>query len=306
MRVDSRDVTLAAVGDINLGDGVRAVMRRLGLGYPWTAVGPLLRAADIAFGNLECAVSTRGHAVFHMFNFRGSPDALRVAHRMAGLDVVNLANNHTADYGTKALLDTISYVRAFGMLPVGAGRNAQDASRPRVIRRLGLRVAFVGFSDIPPFSFGAGRDSPGTQLASESAVRRGVRAARRQGDVVVATFHWGIEGQSAPNRRQLRLAHTALDAGADVVIGGHPHMLQPILRAGRRLVAYSLGNFVFPPGVGHFVSRIDPGETARTGILELSLGASGVRDARFVPAVIQNMMPRPLPPAPGTPRPPGG
>jgi poly-gamma-glutamate capsule biosynthesis protein CapA/YwtB (metallophosphatase superfamily) len=278
-----RHVTLAAVGDINLGDGPRAVMRFRGVRYPWQKVAPTLRRADVAFGNLECAVSRRGHAVPKMYNFRGRPRALRAAARFAGLDVANLANNHAGDYGRRALMDTIRHSRRFGITPVGAGRNLKAARRPRVITRLGLRIGFVGFSDILPLSFAATRDRPGTAFASTRAIRRGVRRARRRAHVVVATFHWGVERSHHPTARQRLFARTALRAGATAVIGAHPHVLQPRRRRGRRLVAYSLGNFIWAAG--------SPA-TASTGILRLSLSAHGVESSRFLRAQIVAAQPR--------------
>jgi poly-gamma-glutamate synthesis protein (capsule biosynthesis protein) len=280
--VRSRHVVLDAVGDINLGDGPASVMRRRGLRFPWTGVARELRSADVAFGNLECAVSTGGRPVPKQFNFRGRPAALREAARYAGLDVLNLANNHVGDYGRGALLDTLRYVRRFGMTGVGAGRNLTAARRPRVVERLGLRIAFVGFSDILPASFAAGPGRPGTVFATHERIREDVRRAARGADVVVATFHWGVERARRPDGRQRAFARTALLAGADAVIGAHPHVLQPIERRGRRLVAYSLGNFVFSAG--------SPGTTS-TGILKLRLSARGVEGMRFLRARIANTRP---------------
>lgn len=281
--VRSRDVTLAAVGDVNLGDGPGAAIALNGPGYPWTSVGPTLRAQDIAFANLECSVSSRGAPVPKTFTFRGSPNALRVATRKAGFDVFNLANNHAADYGTTALLDTVGYVRRFGAKAVGAGGSLASASEPRVVERLGLRVAFVGFSDILPAEFFAGPTRAGTQPATPELIRAGVRRARKRADVVIATFHWGIERDLRENARQRGFAATALAAGASAVIGAHPHVLQPIRTNGRSLVAYSLGNFVF--------GASSPA-TASTGILKLRLSARGVEGSRLLPARIEGTQPR--------------
>lgn len=278
-----RHVTLAAVGDINLGDGPRAVMRSRGVRYPWRDVAPTLRRADLAFGNLECAVSRRGRPVPKQYNFRGGPSALRATARFAGLDVLNLANNHTVDYGRRALLDTIRFTRGFGMTPVGAGRNVAAARRPRVVRRLGLRIAFVGFSDRLPLSFFATATRPGTSFASVPLIRRGVRRARRRADVVVATFHWGDELARHPTARQRLFARTAMRAGATAVIGAHPHVLQPRVRRGRRITAYSMGNFVFSTGRG---------ATSRTGILMLRLSGRGVESSRLRRATIVGTQPR--------------
>jgi poly-gamma-glutamate synthesis protein (capsule biosynthesis protein) len=278
-----RHVTLAAVGDINLGDGPRAVMRYRGVRYPWRGVAPTLRRADVAFGNLECAVSRRGRPVPKTYNFRGKPKALRAAARFAGLDVVNLANNHAGDYGRTALRDTLRFSRRFGIRPVGAGRDLAAARRPRVLTRLGLRIGFVGFSDILPLSFAATPGRAGTAFASPRAIRRGVRRARRRSDVVVATFHWGVERSHTPTARQRWFARIALRAGATAVVGAHPHVLQPRRRRGRRIVAYSLGNFIWTAGSG---------ATASTGILRLRLSTRGVEHSRFLRARIVAAQPR--------------
>jgi poly-gamma-glutamate synthesis protein (capsule biosynthesis protein) len=280
--VRTRAVTLAAVGDINLGNGVADVIAARGPKFPWSSVAPTLRGADVAFGNLECAVSNRGHKVPKEFNFRGSPRSLKVMRTYAGVDVLNLANNHAGDYGPTALLDTLAYVRRFGMKSVGAGRNSAAAHKPRAVERFGLRIAFVGFSDINPASFGAGPSSPGTAFASHAAIRAGVRRARKQAPIVVATFHWGVERSHSPDGRQRGFAGAALGAGADAVIGAHPHVLQPIERRGRKLVAYSLGNFVF--------AAHSPG-TSSTGILKLRLSARGIEGTRFLRARIDGVRP---------------
>jgi poly-gamma-glutamate synthesis protein (capsule biosynthesis protein) len=284
VRVRSRDVTLASVGDVNLGDLPGAYISRLGVRYPWTSVAPVLRRADVAFGNLECAISTRGFPVPKQFNFRGAPASLRAMATFAGLDVLNLANNHVGDYGTTAMLDTIRFTRRYGMAAVGAGGSLASASEPRVVEQLGLRIAFVGFSDILPASFFAGPGRPGTQQATTENIRASVSRAKRRADVVIATFHWGVERATVEDARQRAFATEALAAGATAVIGAHPHVLQPIRKVGaRRLVAYSLGNFVFGAG--------SPGTTS-TGILELKLSTRGVERSRFRRAVIQATRPR--------------
>jgi poly-gamma-glutamate synthesis protein (capsule biosynthesis protein) len=279
-----RPVLLAAVGDINLGDGPGALIDAFGPRYPWTGTARALRAADVAFGNLECAVSTRGAPVPKRYNFRGKPAALRAMATYAGFDVLNLANNHAGDYGVPALLDTVKLTRRFGMRAVGAGGSLAAAARPRTVTRLGLKIAFVGFSNILPAGFYAGPKSAGTQPATPQLIAAGVRRASRRADVVVATFHWGVERASREDARQRAFARTALAAGADAVIGAHPHVLQPIRRAGaRKLVAYSLGNFVF---------GASSSATARTGMLRLALSARGVEGHRLAPAVIEAARPR--------------
>ena len=176
-----------------------------GATWPWSGVAPILRRADVAFGNLECAVSYRGAPIPKEYNFRGSPRALRKIVRYTGIDAFNLANNHTGDFGTAALLDTLRHVRATGARAVGAGRNLAEAQRPRFVRRLGLRIAFVGFSDINPASFVAGPAKPGTAFASPAAIRSGVRAARRSGGRRRRHLPLGRRARALPRRPPARL-----------------------------------------------------------------------------------------------------
>jgi len=271
--VRARAVRLDAVGDVNLGDGPGEAIARHGPRYPWRFAGPILKRADLAVANLECAVSRRGSPQPKRFVFRGTARALLAAREAGGLDAVSLANNHSGDYGKTALLDTLRNARRAGLRTFGAGRTAAAAGRSRIVTRLGLRIGLVGFSDINPPGFVAGSHSPGSAAASESAVGRAVHRARRAGaQVVVVYFHWGIEGQFTSTARQRQLARAAIGAGAQVVLGAHPHVLEPVVRHGRGVVAYSLGNFVFTP--------VRPG-SGRTGILHVDLTRRGVAGVRL-------------------------
>jgi poly-gamma-glutamate capsule biosynthesis protein CapA/YwtB (metallophosphatase superfamily) len=267
-----RTLRLASVGDVNLGDVPGEAIAVNGPRYPWESAGAALREADIAFGNLECAVSDRGMPFPKRYNFRATPAALTGLRRHSGIDVLNLANNHVGDFGPGAMLDTVRAVRRLGMEAVGAGRDLRSALAPQVVERLGLRIAFVGFSNILPLEFAADAERPGVAWATPEAVDGAVRAARRRADVVVATFHWGIEKATFETAEQQQLAQVAARAGANLVIGAHPHVLQPLRRAGAALVAYSLGNFVF---------AAQSSDTASTGILETELTAEGVSAARW-------------------------
>ena len=197
--------------------------------------------------------------------------------------MLNLANNHSGDYGRAAFLDTLRFTRSFGMTPVGGGVNRRRALRARVVTRHGLRIAFVGFSDRLPLSFYATSSRPGIAFASTGNIRHAVRRAKRRADVVVATFHWGDELHHTANARQRLFARAALRAGAQAVIGAHPHVLQPRHRRGRRIVAYSLGNFVFSTGGG---------ATSQTGILRLRLSGRGVEGMRLLRGRIVAAQPR--------------
>jgi poly-gamma-glutamate synthesis protein (capsule biosynthesis protein) len=278
-----RPLLLDAVGDVTFGEQVGPAVAAYGGGYPWTGVAGTLRAADVTVGNLETSVSTRGVAATKEYTFRGPPIALPAMARIAGFDVLTLANNHTNDYGAAALLDTIRYVRAAGIKTIGAGANETLAGRPAVVRAGGLRIAFLGFSDINPAGFSASATAPGTARADPEAIDRAVRAARQHADLVVCFMHWGVELHGEPDSRQAQLASACLGAGAQIVLGAHPHVLGPIGRpTARTLVAWTLGNFVFP----------STGVTARTGVLQVRVDARGVRGYRLLPAEIDGFRPR--------------
>jgi poly-gamma-glutamate capsule biosynthesis protein CapA/YwtB (metallophosphatase superfamily) len=279
-----RPVRVAAGGDVTLGDGVATAIRQYGPRWPWRSVAPVLRAADIAVVNLETCVSTRGRPwPGKEFTFRGTPRALRATARFAGVDVGSLANNHSLDYGRVAFADTLGYAQRYGIRTVGGGASLAKARRPAVLGRGGLRIAFLGFSDVRPPGFDAGPGRSGATPAFPRYVRADVRKAAERADVVVVYFHWGIELDRTPTARQRFLARVALRSGASVVLGAHPHVLQPRERRGRKFVAWSLGNFVFDWN--------SPG-TNRTGILRLGLGAAGVVSSRFLPARINWVQPR--------------
>jgi len=169
-------------------------------------------------------------------------------------------------------VDTVRSVERLGMRAVGAGPDFERAVRPQIVERLGLKVAFVGFSAIAPGEFAAAEGRPGTAWANPPAIAAAVHRARAQADVVVATFHWGVEKAPVESAEQRQLAAAAAGAGAQLVIGAHPHVLQPVRREGSSLVAYSLGNFVFGASA--------PGTTS-TGVLELDLTAEGTSGARW-------------------------
>jgi poly-gamma-glutamate synthesis protein (capsule biosynthesis protein) len=279
-----RPLLIDAVGDITFGEQVGTAIGQYGGAYPWTYVARTLRAADITIGNLETSVSRRGTpAADKQYRFRGDPNAVKPLATVAGFDVLTLANNHTVDYGRDALLDTVDSVRAAGIQPIGAGSDDRRARRPAIVEAGGLRVAFLGYSDVNPLGFPAGAGTPGTARADAAAIAADVRSALRRSDIAVCYFHWGTELHAAPDARQQTFADDCLRAGAKVVLGAHPHVLGPVTRPSpSTLVAWSLGNFVFPSS----------GITAATAILRVQLDGRGVHGYQLLPVRIDGFRPR--------------
>ena len=247
---------------------------------PFALLDPSLDAADFASVNVEMAISNRGLPVDKQFVFRAS---LSAAARIAagGVDVANLANNHARDYGSDALVDTVEWLEAAGVVTVGAGENLEEAHRHRVlVTEGGVKVAFVGASLIVPAGFGARSASAGiasAHLSERARVLDSVRAASVEADAVIVNVHWGIERDTCPSEQQELLARELLAAGADVVIGHHPHVLQPVEFVDGKLVAYSLGNFVWHP------RDEQPGET---GVLQVDFDGGEITDWSFHPHLL--------------------
>jgi len=167
--------------------------------------------------------------------------------KQAGIEAVTLANNHAHDFGRQAMLDTLDHVRAAKITAVGAGRNADEAYRPAFMAVGKQRVALLGASHVLPNNSWVARDNrPGIASVYDSArVLKEIRQARTKADLVVVYFHWGKEKMTRPVPHQRELAKECIDAGADLVIGSHPHVLEGFEYYKGRLIVYSLGNFVF-------------------------------------------------------------
>lgn len=280
--------TLALAGDVMLDRGAGWRIANGGAAEIFAGVREQLAAADIAAVNLECALSDLGSPQDKGYTFRAHPDAI-AALTSAGIDVVTLANNHALDFGPDALLDTAARCRAAGIATVGAGGDQTAAHTPVVFERGGLRLAFLGYVDAPAersFSratWSAGPARPGVAWLDLDEMRAEVAAAKASADHVIVMFHFGFEFQTEPSAAQVEQAQAAIDAGATVVAGHHPHVLQRVEEYGGGLIAYSLGNFVF--------DGFDP-PANDSAILHVELGAAGVQSYDLAPVKVVDGLPR--------------
>ncbi len=261
----AQEVVVAATGDVMLARRVGRLVREDGPAAPFRFAGPLFAGADLVFGNLECALSAESVLDGGRFRFRADPACAR-ALADAGFHAMSLANNHALDCGQAGLRDTQEALRQAGVAACGEERV--------VLRAKGLTVGILAFSDFPG-PIGAER------------LRRSVSAAHQGVDALVVSVHWGVEGCFEPTPRQRRLALAVVEAGADLVVGHHPHVLQPIeaFRVGdrRALVAYSLGNFVF--------------DARGTGaVLRCRIGRRGVIGFEAIPVDLRRGVPTPAGP----------
>ncbi|WJH37584.1 CapA family protein [Paenibacillus sp. CC-CFT747] len=209
----------------------------------------------------------------------------------AGFDLVNLANNHILDYGQDALLDTFDNLKKNGIPYVGAGHNSQEAFEPVILDKKGMRIAFLGFSRVvPDNSWKASPNHPGVADTYNYTVPvESIRKAREKADLVVVIAHWGVERQSQAEAYQRDLAHRYIEAGADLIIGGHPHVLQGFEKYKGKWIAYSLGNFIFTTNTVK--------ETLDSMILEASCSKDRQCSLKALPIFTQWAKPVPMQPA---------
>jgi poly-gamma-glutamate synthesis protein (capsule biosynthesis protein) len=239
------EITIAAVGDLMLGGRTEPFLNQYGSDYPFHDVMPVLRQADVVAGNLESSISLRGAAVENKkFTLRAGPIAA-LALKSAGMRVVTLANNHSMDFGPLALQDTLATLAENSILYTGAGMDLDDARSPAILKIKGKTLAFLSYSLTFPLEFFASAKRPGTAPGYADFVKADIEKVRPLADLVVVSFHWGAELMTAAKDYQIELGHQAIDWGADLVLGHHPHVLQEIEVYKGRLIAYSLGNFVF-------------------------------------------------------------
>jgi poly-gamma-glutamate synthesis protein (capsule biosynthesis protein) len=240
------EIRISAVGDIMLDGTARPVLQENGYDYPFVHMLPVFKDAHVVIGNLEGPLTTRGTAERDKtYTFRSPPDKVSAALKNAGFGVVTLANNHTLDYGPEGLKQTLEALDAVGIHHVGAGMDLAAARRAAIVTLQGQRVAFLGYSVTLPDTFYAGARKAGTAFGHEAHIRADVKAVRLQADIVIVSFHWGQEGKTELREYQTRLGRVAIDAGAQAVLGHHPHILQAIEYYRGGVILYSLGNFTF-------------------------------------------------------------
>lgn len=278
--------TMTVVGDIMLGRRVGERAAEAGdPAYPLRLLRRRLDSADLTVGNLESTLSRAGAPTQGGDSFAADP---RVAAGLvdAGFDALGLANNHLGDFGPRALVETVDRLRAAGLATFGAGATSERAWRPAVVTRNGVRFGFLGFNAIGETPEAA-RGRPGAVSISMpprtgpldrrelDRFLRAVRRLHRAVDVVVVLPHWGTQYTNRPEPVQHMVARALVTAGADVVVGGHPHWVQGSELVDGRLVVHSLGNFVFDMD---FMTPTQEGL-----LLELVLWGDEVKGAEVVP-----------------------
>ncbi len=278
------EISLLFAGDISFADGYANMETLKGKGgeIAWAFdddTMEIMRSADIFMVNNEFTYSNRGTPTEDKaFTFRGHPEYVRYLSDM-GVDIVSLANNHTYDYGEVSLLDTLDTLEGADVPYVGAGRNIDEAIKPVYYIVNDVKIAFVSATQIErldnPDTKGATADSPGTfRCWNNDRIYEVIADAAANSDYVVAYIHWGTENEVNTDWAQDRMAPKLEEAGADLIIGDHPHILQKLDYINDTPVIYSLGNYWFNS------------KTLDTGLLEVTLDLDGhTNTVRFIPAI---------------------
>jgi poly-gamma-glutamate synthesis protein (capsule biosynthesis protein) len=264
-------------GDIMLARTVGQQMMATHGEFPFNYTGSFLRGFDLTVGNLECVVSTLGSPEPKQFTFEANPIGFQ---RLvdAGFRVVSVANNHSGDYGKAAFADMLQNLSQYAITPIGGGMTYAEAHSPifRVVR--GTTIGFLAYCEIGPDYFAATTTVPGHAWLEPNAMRADIAAARPMCDFLIVFTHWGIEYTTVETSHQQDMAHLAIDAGADLVVGCHPHVIQPNEIYRGKPIVYSLGNFVFD----YMTNPL----TSSCNVLTLSILGSKLLDWKLVHATI--------------------
>lgn len=240
-----QSVLLAAMGDVMLARTVPQHIPTRNSAWPWEKIAPLMAGADLRCCNLECAVASSGVAIPKRYSFRADPSLTREVLHAGKIDIVSLANNHTFDFGRSALTETMRKMKHNDIHTVGAGVGRPGALTPCRIIKNGLKLSFIAYTWWTPEGYLPSETGIDLATLDETTLVAELHKAKQQTDLLIVSFHWGTEYAPAPSAYQQRIAHLAIDAGADLILGHHPHVAQAMEIYHNRPIFYSLGNCIF-------------------------------------------------------------
>ena len=250
---------IVVVGDINLGRGVKIWVEKQEKRYiyPFEEIVGIFNQNDVVFGNLEepITASTKGLAGIDeggKYVLKNDPEAIEGI-KYAGFNLLSLANNHILDYYEQGLFDTMKILDENGIAYAGAGRNLEEARKPAVLEKKGLKIGMLAYTDMaevlykgnPPLRFLAGEDSSGVAPTKKDYIMEDIAKYKDIFDILIVSLHWGVEYSYEPTENQIGLAHEIIDSGADMIIGHHTHRCQGVEIYKGKPIFYSLGNFLF-------------------------------------------------------------
>jgi poly-gamma-glutamate synthesis protein (capsule biosynthesis protein) len=257
---DSGSIDIILVGDMVFDRGIEYMINREGNGdfkFPFLNIADELNKADIVFGNLEGPISDKGMKVGSIYSFRNDPKAIDGL-AYAGINVISLANNHAFDYSREALEDCLTRLSAAGISYAGAGFSEKEAFSPIIKEVAGTKIGFLAYTNLGPKTWRASGENPGIAWIDNELfdlTEQQIRNTKQDLDILIVSLHAGEEYQKAPTQFQIDFNEMAVNAGADVVVNHHPHIVQQSL--------YSVGNFIFDQGFSE--------ETMESKIIEIKI-----------------------------------
>jgi poly-gamma-glutamate capsule biosynthesis protein CapA/YwtB (metallophosphatase superfamily) len=241
---DTRPVTIAITGDVMLARSVNQRILQTSDRFPFNGVADALSGFDLTVGNLECVVSRLGSPQPKQYTFEADPRGFSRL-TSAGYSIMSVANNHSGDYGKTAFMDMLDHLPQHGITPLGGGANLAAAHKPVIRSVRSSTIGLLAYCQIEPNSFAATTSTPGHAWLDPARMAADIRATRPKVDFLVVFTHWGIEYHPSESAEQFAMAQVAIDAGADFVVGSHPHVIQPSSTYRGKPIVFSLGNFVF-------------------------------------------------------------
>ncbi len=271
-------------GDVMLGRLANMKIRDTSYAYPWGDLYPSMRAHDLNIINLETTLTTSNRAVPKKFNFKADPDRVKCLQE-AHIDIVNLANNHILDFGEEGLRETIRVLDEAGIMHAGAGLNIEEAKKPALIIKNGIRIAVIGMTDNER-AWKALSDKPGinfVEVGDFGEAKKQIVNLRNEVDFLIITIHWGPNMREFPTKSFINFAHELTDSGADILHGHSAHVFQGVEIRDRKLIMYDTGDFIDDYAVDNSL-RND-----YSLLFELELDKERARKLFLVPALIENM-----------------
>jgi len=282
---EKQPIKIILAGDIMLDRGVEYMIEEEGNGdfrFPFLKIADYLKRADIVFGNLEGVISDKGIKVGSIYSFRSDPKAIEGL-ISAGFNVLSVANNHAFDYSREALEDCLARLNKAGISFVGAGFTENEAYSPLIKEVDGVKIAFLAYADLGPEIWRATGENSGIAWISQNdieKIKQDIKSAKEKSDVLIVSLHSGEEYQKTPSQFQIDFSKMATDAGADLLVGHHPHVVQPNEKYQNGWIFYSLGNFVFDQGFSE--------ETMQSQIIELSIEGNKIKEIKITGIKINN------------------
>jgi poly-gamma-glutamate capsule biosynthesis protein CapA/YwtB (metallophosphatase superfamily) len=268
------------VGDVMLDRGIReTVETKYGGDYlkMFDFIKTSIARSDVSILNLEGPASDKGSDKYNLYSFRMDPDVLKVL-RTVGFNVISFTNNHVGDWGRDAFNDTIDRAGHKDFTVIGAGLDYNSAKKPIILEKSGIKVGFLGFSDVGPNSMESSEETSGILLLSDPNLESIIKEAKKDINHLVVVVHWGEEYRTDPTERQIEFGRRLVDWGVTVVVGHHPHVIEPTEKYKNGFIAYSLGNFIFDQ---HFSKETMEGE-----ILEITLNKNGIESSNIKKVVL--------------------